>query len=162
MTSDVYATSFPEWAKRRLWQWSARYAVSRWGKGPIFRRTGIFIGIIRRNIGSLEGTQGQKKSRRTRRREIGVVAHTGFEPVISALRGRRPGPLDECAMRWRLGSIRGGYSTMSLGGASIPARTVLLCYTRTIPTLHILPLSHGQGVLSRGLARRAIALCTHI
>jgi hypothetical protein len=25
------------------------------------------------------------------------VAHTGFEPVISALRGRRPGPLDECA-----------------------------------------------------------------
>src|SRR3990172_2782253 len=26
-----------------------------------------------------------------------VVAHTGFEPVISALRGRRPGPLDECA-----------------------------------------------------------------
>ena len=27
-----------------------------------------------------------------------VVAHTGFEPVISALRGRRPRPLDECAM----------------------------------------------------------------
>ena len=27
-----------------------------------------------------------------------VVAHTGVEPVISALRGRRPGPLDECAM----------------------------------------------------------------
>ena len=26
-----------------------------------------------------------------------VVAHTGFEPVISALRGRRPKPLDECA-----------------------------------------------------------------
>ena len=26
-----------------------------------------------------------------------MVAHTGFEPVISALRGRRPGPLDECA-----------------------------------------------------------------
>ena len=29
-----------------------------------------------------------------------LVAHTGFEPVISALRGRRPRPLDECA-RWR-------------------------------------------------------------
>ena len=27
----------------------------------------------------------------------GVVAHTGFEPVISALRGRCPWPLDECA-----------------------------------------------------------------
>ena len=30
-----------------------------------------------------------------------VVPHTGFEPVISALRGRCPGPLDECgAGRW--------------------------------------------------------------
>src|SRR6476620_5722636 len=27
-----------------------------------------------------------------------LVAHTGFEPVISALRGRCPRPLDECAM----------------------------------------------------------------
>ena len=27
-----------------------------------------------------------------------LVAHTGFEPVISALRGRRPKPLDECAV----------------------------------------------------------------
>ena len=26
-----------------------------------------------------------------------MVAHTGFEPVISALRGRCPWPLDECA-----------------------------------------------------------------
>ena len=26
----------------------------------------------------------------------GLVPHTGFEPVISALRGRCPGPLDEC------------------------------------------------------------------
>ena len=26
------------------------------------------------------------------------VAHTGFEPVISALRGRCPRPLDECAL----------------------------------------------------------------
>jgi hypothetical protein len=28
----------------------------------------------------------------------GLVAHTGFEPVISALRGQRPEPLDECAL----------------------------------------------------------------
>src|SRR5436189_6428853 len=27
---------------------------------------------------------------------VGLVPHTGFEPVISALRGRCPGPLDEC------------------------------------------------------------------
>ncbi len=27
-----------------------------------------------------------------------LVAHTGFEPVISALRGLRPRPLDECAV----------------------------------------------------------------
>jgi hypothetical protein len=26
-----------------------------------------------------------------------LVAHTGFEPAISSLRGRCPGPLDECA-----------------------------------------------------------------
>ena len=26
-----------------------------------------------------------------------MVAHRGFEPLISALRGRRPWPLDECA-----------------------------------------------------------------
>ena len=28
---------------------------------------------------------------------MGLVAHRGFEPLISALRGRCPGPLDECA-----------------------------------------------------------------
>ena len=28
---------------------------------------------------------------------IKMVAHRGFEPLISALRGRCPGPLDECA-----------------------------------------------------------------
>ena len=28
-----------------------------------------------------------------------LVAHRGFEPLISALKGRRPGPLDECAKK---------------------------------------------------------------
>ena len=28
---------------------------------------------------------------------LSLVAHTGFEPVISSLRGRCPRPLDECA-----------------------------------------------------------------
>ncbi len=32
-----------------------------------------------------------------------MVAHTGFEPVISALRGQRPRPLDECAVTQWLG-----------------------------------------------------------
>ena len=32
-----------------------------------------------------------------------MVAHTGFEPVISALRGQRPRPLDECAAKSWLG-----------------------------------------------------------
>ncbi len=27
-----------------------------------------------------------------------MVAHTGFEPVVSSLRGMRPRPLDECAL----------------------------------------------------------------
>jgi hypothetical protein len=31
---------------------------------------------------------------------VGVVPHTGFEPVISALRGRCPRPLDECGEEW--------------------------------------------------------------
>ncbi len=30
-----------------------------------------------------------------------MVAHTGFEPVISTLRGWCPWPLDECAMQHR-------------------------------------------------------------
>ncbi len=29
---------------------------------------------------------------------MALVAHTGFEPVISSLRGRCPKPLDECAI----------------------------------------------------------------
>ena len=34
-----------------------------------------------------------------------MVAHTGFEPVISALRGRCPWPLDECATKFWLPSL---------------------------------------------------------
>ena len=33
------------------------------------------------------------------------VAHTGFEPVVSALRGRCPWPLDECAAKSWLGIV---------------------------------------------------------
>lgn len=28
-----------------------------------------------------------------------VIAHMGFEPMISSLRGTRPRPLDECALK---------------------------------------------------------------
>src|SRR5687768_17642741 len=31
-----------------------------------------------------------------------LVAHRGFEPLISALRGRCPRPLDECAATFRI------------------------------------------------------------
>ena len=30
-----------------------------------------------------------------------MVAHTGFGPVVSSLRGTRPRPLDECAAKKR-------------------------------------------------------------
>src|SRR5689334_18273353 len=47
------------------------------------------------------------------RRGFPLVAHTGFEPVISALRGRRPRPLDECASHTQAGitPARRRYST---------------------------------------------------
>jgi hypothetical protein len=32
---------------------------------------------------------------------MSLVAHRGFEPLISALRGRCPRPLDECAVTWK-------------------------------------------------------------
>ncbi len=37
-----------------------------------------------------------------------LVPHIGFEPMISALRGRCPGPLDECGIDGRLGAGRAG------------------------------------------------------
>ena len=40
----------------------------------------------------------------TPQRRRGLVPHTGFEPVISALRGRCPGPLDECGAGRRVGT----------------------------------------------------------
>src|SRR6266550_1585632 len=46
----------------------------------------------------------------------GVVPHTGFEPVISALRGRCPGPLDECgAGRRRRSRCRGRDGMIPIG-----------------------------------------------
>ncbi len=39
---------------------------------------------------SVKGTRKDTEKRH-------LVAHTGFEPVISSLRGRCPKPLDECA-----------------------------------------------------------------
>src|SRR5579883_1889673 len=48
--------------------------------------------------------RGLLQNRRDTGGEKGVVAHTGFEPVISALRGRCPWPLDECAS-FVIGSI---------------------------------------------------------
>src|SRR5579859_4063377 len=52
----------------------------------------------------------------------GLVARTGFEPVISALRGQRPRPLDERATR-----------TPGKGGTSILARRHRPAQTRFPP-----------------------------
>ncbi len=38
---------------------------------------------------------------------MSLVAHTGFEPVISSLRGMCPRPLDECAKGILLSLERG-------------------------------------------------------
>src|SRR5690349_14399314 len=47
---------------------------------------------------SFAGRGQNKNPRRIRRGPCqNLVAHTGFEPVVSALRGRCPRPLDECA-----------------------------------------------------------------
>ena len=43
---------------------------------------------------SIQGELQRRDSSRERRRKM--VPHTGFEPVVSAVRGRCPGPLDEC------------------------------------------------------------------
>ena len=48
-------------------------------------------------------------------RRVGLVPHTGFEPVISALRGRCPGPLDECG-----GGVPKGRREYSNGGMTDP------------------------------------------
>ena len=39
---------------------------------------------------------GERPRRTGAWRWVRLVPHTGFEPVVSALRGRCPGPLDEC------------------------------------------------------------------
>jgi hypothetical protein len=46
------------------------------------------------------------EARRTTTPGGGLVPHTGFEPVISALRGRCPGPLDECGAVGPAGAAR--------------------------------------------------------
>ena len=38
---------------------------------------------------------------------LALVAHGGFEPPISSLKGMRPGPLDECAKYPRIIRARG-------------------------------------------------------
>ena len=75
-----------------LWTWnwpSVRMTSRRSGDGRIGPRAGPRTGG--------EGTRR-------------LVPHTGFEPVISALRGRCPGPLDECGAggRGRRAARRGG------------------------------------------------------
>ena len=68
-----------------------------------------------------------------------VVAHTGFEPVISALRGRCPWPLDECATQGQFHSGWGSRIRTSAYRSRICRPT-----TRRIPNwLFILPTGGG-------------------
>src|SRR5437773_2378834 len=67
--------------------------------------------------------------RTTRCCDLEVVPHIGFEPMISALRGRCPGPLDECGAvgaGWgrpgRFGMIAAGSGTIKRTPARRPAR----------------------------------------
>ena len=86
------ATAPSTWTTPRSTSWAARGDVARtmrWPRQSTQRR---------RPRGAVRG-----------RREIHLVPHTGFEPVISALRGRCPRPLDECGLaarrsRWTLGA----------------------------------------------------------
>jgi hypothetical protein len=78
--------------------WSARCRVSRtassdglWAPG-----VGTARGFAVVRLGEYHNMQYGGRQRTTRCCVLELVPHTGFEPVISALRGRCPGPLDEC------------------------------------------------------------------
>ena len=49
-----------------------------------------------------------------------MVAHTGFEPVISSLRGRCPKPLDECAIQSQLRRELPALHTPSIISTKLP------------------------------------------
>ena len=64
--------------------------------------TGYVSGHIVRQIRGVcqEANEATKRAPRVPTRVLWRVAHAGFEPAISALRGRRPSPLDEWALLW--------------------------------------------------------------
>ena len=66
--------------------------------GPDDRGRGIGQALMHTVLGAAEFRGREKAPIHARNRGSGMklVPHTGFEPVISALRGRCPGPLDEC------------------------------------------------------------------
>ena len=64
-----------------------------------------------------------------------LVAHTGFEPVISALRGRCPRPLDECA-------------TLQTSGWGEWIRTTVGRFRVCCPTTRRLPTGAVAPILS--------------
>jgi hypothetical protein len=83
-------------------EWS-RDAPKRVGLGRIRRTTET------RNVRTYEGfSDGIELVGR-------LVAHRGFEPLISALRGRCPRPLDECAVPF---AIDEEFTTRDLRGSN--------------------------------------------
>jgi hypothetical protein len=95
------------------WQMTHFMSVSSWSSDPVptYRWSARKYTIEKRSIifpyllGCCSSRSSAKKEDASIRLESQsrhfhrclLVAHTGFEPVISALRGRCPRPLDECA-----------------------------------------------------------------
>ncbi len=72
----------------------------------------------------------------------GVVAHTGFEPVISSLRGRCPKPLDECA-------VAGDISRNSRKFTRPKAKSSQTLFTQALPDRFL--QSRPSGMSSKSL-----------
>src|SRR4051794_15508781 len=79
-----------------------------------------------------------------------VVPHTGFEPVISALRGRCPGPLDECGPVGSEGAPAGRHLTSDALGTSTEAAR--------LPSMSDQPGPSQVRVVLRELAILAVGL----
>ena len=63
---------------------------------------GVKMGLLEKSVSYLLAIScyvySKKASLASKKADkVTLVAHTGFEPVISSLRGRCPKPLDECA-----------------------------------------------------------------
>ncbi len=84
-----------------------------------------------------------------------MVAHTGFEPVVSSLRGRCPGPLDECAImprnRGAGTSIRGAHRPRQPQRAGVAIEPPYRAAKKDVPLHRVSPPPALPNSLLRGL-----------